>query len=136
MKQFIARTLTLIAVTVTGLTATAHAQSPSVLKVDIPFTFSFGRQTFPAGNYVLLQTPGFLTLRDQRSRTLATALTQDVLSRTPAVKPTLKFKAAAGQHILTEVWYQESIGQQLLLPRYGKSPDRQFAGENRAGGQP
>ena len=136
MKQLIARTLTLIALAAAGLTATAHAQSQVVLKADIPFAFTFGRQTFPAGNYVLLQTPGFLTLRDQQRRTLATVLTQDVLSHTPAVKPTLKFKATAGQHILTEVWHQEATGRQLLLPTSGKNPERQLAHDNVPAGQP
>ena len=134
MKQLVA--LTLIVFVVVGLTATAHAQSQSVLKANIPFAFTFGRQTFPAGNYLLLRTPGFIELRDQRGRTLATVLTQDVLSRTPAVTPTLKFKATAGQHILTEVWHQEATGQQLLLPTGRKNPERQITHEDKPGGQP
>ena len=136
MKPVIARTLTLIALAVASVTAAAHGQSESVIKASIPFTFSFGRQTFPAGNYSLLQTPGLLTLQDQRSRTLATALTQNVFSFTVGSKPTLRFKTAAGRHILMEVWNRESTGQQLVLPRSGKNPERQLAHDNVPAGQP
>ena len=48
MKNLIARTLTLLMLAVSGLTM-ASAQTTSVIKVNVPFEFSFADRTFPAG---------------------------------------------------------------------------------------
>jgi hypothetical protein len=103
----------MFAVVVLG--ATAPAQSIQVIKVNIPFEFSFGDHSFPAGQYSLVQPrPHFLELRDSREHFIAQILTGDVYSRTPAASTTLKFYSSGGRHVLAEVWErQESSGEQL-----------------------
>ena len=49
MKHLIARTLTSLTLAVVGLAVTAPAQSAETIQASIPFEFSFGDQTFPAG---------------------------------------------------------------------------------------
>jgi hypothetical protein len=119
MKKLIARTLMSVTFAIIGLAATAPAQSVQVIKVNIPFEFSFGNRSFPAGPYSLVQPrPHFLELRDSRGHFIAQVLTGDVYARTPATSTKLKFYSSDGRHVLAEVWErQESSGEQLYLPK-------------------
>jgi hypothetical protein len=115
MKNLIARTFMSVMFAVMALAVTSPAQSIQVIKVDIPFEFSFGGHSFPAGAYSLVQPrQHFLELRDSRERFIAQVLTGGVYSRTPAASTQLKFYSSNGQHILAEVWErQESSGERL-----------------------
>jgi hypothetical protein len=119
MKNLMARTFMSVMFAVAGLGATAPAQSIQVIKVDIPFEFSFGDHNFPAGQYLLARPrPHFLELRDSREHFIAQVLTGDVYSRTPATSTKLKFYSTGGRHVLAEVWErQESSGEQLYQPK-------------------
>jgi hypothetical protein len=120
MKQLIARTLTSLMLVVVWLAATAQAQStPLVIKVNIPFEFNIGDQTFPAGAYSLVQPlQNFVALRDARGRTIASAFTSGLESSTAQVNSKLTFTSVAGQNVLSEIWRQDShLGQKLLATR-------------------
>jgi len=112
------RTFAVFGFVIAALALSAQAQSTSSrMEAAIPFAFTFGRQTFPAGNYSLRQAGGVLALLDQQGRTIGMALTQDVYSQGLGGAPTLKFHAVAGQHILTEVWDRDGAGHQLYPVR-------------------
>jgi hypothetical protein len=119
MKNLIARTLMSVMFVAVVLVATVPAQSIQVLKVNIPFEFSFGDHNFPAGQYSLVQPrPHFLELRDSREHFIAQVLTGDIYSRRPATSTKLNFYSSDGRHILAEVWErQESSGEQLYQPK-------------------
>jgi hypothetical protein len=51
MKTFLTRFLLLAFVVVLGLGAAGQAQAQTVVKCDVPFTFSLGGQVFPSGVY-------------------------------------------------------------------------------------
>ena len=123
MKNLIARMLMSVMFVVIALAATSPAQSIQVIKVNIPFEFSFGGHSFPAGAYSLVQPrPHFLELRDSRERFIAQVLTGGVYSRDPATSTNLKFYSSNGRHILAEVWERrESSGKLLLQPK--SAPD-------------
>ena len=53
MKSFIVRIFAPMLFLVMGMAMAAPAQTISTIKVSIPFEFSFGDKTFPAGNYAL-----------------------------------------------------------------------------------
>jgi hypothetical protein len=119
MKNLIVRTLMSIIFAVMALAATSRAQSIQVIKVNIPFEFSFGGHSFPAGEYSLVQPrPHFLELRDSRAHFIAQVLTGGIYSRTPATSTNLKFYSSNGRHMLAEVWErQESSGERLYQPK-------------------
>jgi len=118
MKQLIARTLTSLLLVVVWLAATAHAQSTSwVIKVNIPFEFNVGDQSFPAGNYSLVQPlQHLLVLRDARGQTIASVFTGGIDSPTPVASTKLKFDSFGGRHILSEVWQQQQSTGERLYP--------------------
>ena len=116
MKKLIARSIASILLSVLSLDLIAHAQSPErTIKANIPFEFSVGNRSFPAGRYSLVRVqPFLLELRDPEGRVLANVLTQSVQSQTAPAEPKLLFDNEGGGHALTQVWQEnESIGQQL-----------------------
>jgi hypothetical protein len=119
MKKLIARTFMSVMFVAVVLAATAPAQSIQVIKVNIPFDFSFDGRMHPAGQYSLVQPrPHFLELRDSQAHFIAQVLTGEVYSRRPATSTTLRFYSSDGRHILAEVWErQESSGEQLYQPK-------------------
>lgn len=122
MKNCVKRTLTSLLLGVLALAYTAHAQrTQPVIKVNIPFEFNVGDQTFPAGNYSLVRLqPALLELRDAENRSLTTVVTNFVQALTPAVAPKLQFYTEGARHELAQVWQEdESIGQQLQRPKSG-----------------
>jgi hypothetical protein len=109
MKSFIARIFASMLVVIMGMAASAQAQTISTIKVSIPFEFSFGTKTFPAGNYALLQpSEHFLVLRDSEGNNVAEVPTQFVESFRPADGTKLKFYPSNGKYTLAEVWLRES----------------------------
>ena len=141
MKRFIANTLTGLMLAVLGMAITATAETITVIKVNIPFEFTFGDHTFPAGDYSLTQPlQHVLTLRNARGRVLGSALTDSVDSRTPGISTKLRFTSVAGQHILSEVWQdQEASGEQLSYAKPRTQLVERASTESRQtsqGGQP
>ena len=118
MTHPIARTLTSLMLVVVGLAMRVQAQS-AVIRVNIPFEFSFGDHTFPAGDYFLVQPRQHLVLlRDWQKRSIAQVLTVGICSLTPAAATKLKFDYFGGQHVLTEVWQEhDSSGERLNSTR-------------------
>jgi hypothetical protein len=117
MKHIVARTLTLLMLVVMGLMMISQAQSMQVIKVQIPFEFTFGDHTFSAGDYSLVQPlQHLLVLRDSRGHTIAQTFTGGVESVTPADVTKLSFYFSGGQHVLAEVWQQRETSGERLYP--------------------
>jgi hypothetical protein len=119
MKNLIAHTLMSAMLVIVGLVVAAPAQSIRVVRVKVPFEFSFGDHSFPAGQYTLVSPQRhLLELRDSRERFIAQVLTGDIYSRIPATSTKVKFYSSNGRHFLAEVWErQESSGEQLYPPK-------------------
>jgi hypothetical protein len=120
MENFVERTLTSFLLSVLAFAGTAHAQrAERVIKANIPFEFSVGDQTFPAGNYLLVSAaPAQLELRDAENRSLTKMLTDPVQTLETPASPKLLFYSEGGQQALARVWQEDySIGQELRLPK-------------------
>ncbi len=123
MKQLITRTLTSLVLVVVWLAGTAYAQVTNwIIKINIPFEFNIGDQTFPAGHYSLVQPlQHFLVLRDARGQTIASTFTSGIESSTAPATSKLKFDSIAGQNVLIEVWRQDDHSGQKLYPTVTRS---------------
>jgi hypothetical protein len=117
MKK-IAANLVLLVTFVFLLTAAGYSQQ-LVLKADVPFEFTVGKKTFPAGEYHVVRTaPHTLSLRDSNGGVLMSVVTEPVLSLMSRSNPRLKFETVGGQYILTEVWPEGAhTGYELLAQK-------------------
>jgi hypothetical protein len=112
------RILALLAMSVLLAASAAEAQStPKVVKATIPFDFTVGGHTLPAGDYSFV-TPAsnFLQVRDRRGHSLLTAITGSVEAAAPSVAPKLHFRIEGGQHFLVRIWQEGSRNGQELFP--------------------
>ena len=116
MNRFIAQTVAGLMLALLGMTMTASAETVKVIKVNIPFQFTFGDRTFPAGVYSVTQPlQNVVSLRNERGETLGSVLADGIDSPSASAVSKLRFTMIAGQHILSEVWREEeTTGQRLL----------------------
>jgi len=87
----------------------------SIVRAEIPFSFTLAGQSFPPGEYSWVSTePYTLTLRDQNGRILTTVLVHSVESDTTPDSPRVRFYVEGDRHELAEVWEANNrIGYQL-----------------------
>jgi hypothetical protein len=93
-----------------------HAQSG--IRVNVPFDFASGGQTFPSGQYTLKPLPQFphtMLLQSQSGRTLSYIGTNPMQSRDVAGSTKLIFNRYGGQFFLTQMWIAGSeIGWETM----------------------
>jgi hypothetical protein len=121
MKRITAK-ITSLMVIVLLWAAAGHAQyAPRlILKVDVPFEFSVGNKTFPAGSYQVVRiAPYMLALHDSKNGFLASVVTAPVVSRKARFTPTLQFEVDGEQHVLSQVWPGSgtTTGYELPVPK-------------------
>jgi hypothetical protein len=95
---------------------TGHAQQ-TILTTKVPFEFTVGNRTLPAGDYrVVLISPDVLSLRDAEGSTLATIVTTQAISFAKPLNAKLMFKVENGRYALSQLWTGDStIGYQLWV---------------------
>jgi len=111
--------LTILAAAVL-LVASAHAQfAPMMLKASVPFEFSVGKKSYPAGDYLIQRTgPNTLSLRSAEGQFLAVIQTGPVQSLNQRASSVLRFRTVGGRHVLEQVWQSgTTLGYQLGVPR-------------------
>jgi hypothetical protein len=115
MQQLMKHVFTSLLLLVVWGAGSAYAQSPAVMRFNIPFTFNVGDKTFPPGQYSIAQPmQQFLVLRNERGQTIASTLTQGIESWTVPEISKLRFRSVDGQNVLSEVWRQDdSLGHRL-----------------------
>jgi hypothetical protein len=105
MNQKKLRIMTALVGAVLWLTSAVQAQYVThLMKVSVPFEFTFGDKLFPAGDYVVMSTPIRIELRDQRGQVIATAVYHGVQSLNAAESAKLVFTADDRGHALRQVW--------------------------------
>ena len=94
--------------------AQGHVQG---MQTQVPFDFSVRDQQFAAGKYVLLRDNGFLHIRDEQGKVVATVLTNSVVMQTAPQDSKLLFYEYHGRHLLTRIqWEGDSTGSELVAP--------------------
>jgi hypothetical protein len=115
MKRIIANVSSLMAVVVLFVAA-GFAQSRTI-KADVPFEFSVGQNTYPAGQYWIMQiAPHILALRDGNNAFVALAMTQP-MSSLSTFNPKLRFEIKDGRTALSEVWSDGATGYKLPVSK-------------------
>jgi hypothetical protein len=93
-----------------------HAQiGGDVLKVKVPFSFSVGTGTFPAGEYSLKPLlPHTMLLRNQRGQVLTSIGTNSIESTDVQRSVKLVFNGYDGHYFLAQIWKEgDNIGKEL-----------------------
>lgn len=118
MKKITAKAALLMTF-VFGLTVAGYSQQP-LLKANVPFEFSVGPKTFPAGEYQVIRiSPQVLTLRASDSSSVTTFVTEPITTLLSRENPKLKFETAGGQYVLTEIWPDGAAsGFQLVAKKH------------------
>jgi len=123
-------------VTVAGLsTAKAQTIRNAQLRANIPFTFSFGEKTLPAGEYILERmNPNsptkILQLRSKDGHDSVLVLTNSVIGKIQS-NARFVFHHYSDGYFFAQAWLpSDSIGMQALKSRTEKS--RELAREKRS----
>ena len=106
--------------------ASVHAQAPSKVEVNIPFEFSAGKTTLPAGVYTIKRPSGNnVTLRskDRQSSVILNAPVTNNSSDPNAVER-LVFERYGDQLALAQIWLTADTGRQVWTNKKGQKSEQ------------
>ena len=122
MKRYITTVLTLLVITVGCAVGTAAAATGTIAKANIPFEFSVGNRTYPAGNYSLAQpSQNLIALYDENGRNVGLVIAPVETTFQPPTDSKLKFELVNGRHVLTEVWTAGETTGSVFMVKGSKS---------------
>ena len=126
MKNTIYRFVAIFGVFLGFAVASVHAQAPSKLEVNIPFEFSAGKTTLPAGVYSIKRMSGnTVTLRSedgQSSVILNAPVTHN--STDPNAVERLVFAKHGERYALSQIWLTADSGRQVWTDKKGDRSER------------
>ena len=114
MKRILTSAFSLMVITLLSNTV-GFAQT---FNLNVPFEFSAGQKTFPAGVYQVVKVADHtVALRNTDNEAVALFMTEPMASLT-VLTPKLKFvELEDGRFVLSEVWASGGTGYKLSLPR-------------------
>ena len=137
MKKQLYMVVTIIAlITVAGLSS-ARAQTTVLLKANVPFEFSVGSKTMPAGQYTVRCTnpssdKKVLQLRSSHGHESALVITSSVIGKGQDDSK-LVFNRYGDQYFFAQAWLpSESTGMQAPKSRTEKRIARELAANKQA----
>jgi hypothetical protein len=122
MKKRIYKIFTILNLFIALATLPAYAESPGAIKTDIPFAFTVGETTLPAGKYdIKLPSASGLESRivisSADGRLTCIALTLPSRAKRTIKKPEIIFTRVGDRYFLSHIYTTAlSIGQKLPLP--------------------
>ena len=117
--------------------AGVNAQAPSRVEVNIPFEFSAGKTTLPAGIYSIKRMSGNnVTLRskDGHSSVILNAPVTDTSSDPNAVER-IVFEKYGDQYALAQIWLTANTGREIWIDKKGAKSERIAIALERNNGQ-
>jgi hypothetical protein len=117
MKSF--RLFTMLGLTFVMIAATAMAQTPEQITIDLPFEFTVARQTLPAGNYTIKSlSPSRLLIRSRDGHEAVIASVYAVQAKETPADARLVFLRYGDQHFLYRMFVPGTdMGRQLSPSR-------------------
>jgi hypothetical protein len=104
--------LTGLSLAVLSFVASAHAQSDAHrMTANIPFEFTVGNVSLPAGQYEFLRAgagANIILVRDADGRTRFTVPTGSIQGNGFPEKSALKFATVDGRHVLVQIWNESA----------------------------
>ena len=121
MKNQTCRLVAILGIFLGLAVASVHAQAPSKVEVSIPFEFSAGKTTLPAGVYSIKRMSGNnVTLRseDGKSSVILNAPVTDT-STDPNAVERLVFARYGDVYALSQIWLTADTGRQVWTNKKG-----------------
>jgi hypothetical protein len=106
--------------------ASVNAQAPSKVEVNIPFEFSAGKTTLPAGVYSIKRMSGNnvrLRSEDGHSSVILNAPVTNSSSEPNAVER-IVFERYGDQFALAQIWLTADSGRQIWTDKKGAKSER------------
>ena len=116
MKMQVLKNLSRLSLAVTLAVAAVYANPAGPLKADVPFDFSVGGETLPAGVYTVMPmtTQNVLRIRREDGRAAALVITNDAPARRGQDQTRLGFHRYGDRYFLAQVWTAgDSNGREL-----------------------
>lgn len=118
--------------TLAAAVASASAQSFTNIRANIPFDFTVGGKTLPAGKYTVQRinpnSADTLLIRSEDGKAGAIGLTNAVQASTSPAQAKLIFHRYGNSYFLSEVWTDgDDIGRRLLKSRSERELDQELA---------
>jgi hypothetical protein len=131
-KEFLKGFTMLTAILVIALASaviTANAQSSRYVGSTIPFEFTVGDTTLPAGEYRITPALGnALAVRNRDANVSVMRLTNEIERRGNKKHSRLVFRQYGHKYFLAEVWSgADATGRQLAKSRKERAIEREFA---------
>ncbi|HEV7475346.1 MAG TPA: hypothetical protein VGN90_14930 [Pyrinomonadaceae bacterium] len=107
----------LVAIALVNAAATVNAQSSNKVVADIPFEFSVGYKTMPAGKYLVqsLASPSNgLLIQSADAKSSAVRLSDATIATKNNSQARLVFHRYGERYFLAQVWSGAEAGRQLL----------------------
>jgi hypothetical protein len=126
MKNQTYRLVAILGIFLGFAVASVQAQAPSKVEVNIPFEFSAGKTTLPAGVYTIKRMSGNnVTLRSQdgHSSVILNAPVTNTSSDPNAVER-LVFERYGEQFALSQIWLTADTGRQIWIGKKGVKSER------------
>lgn len=115
MKTF--RLFTTLMLTLVVIAATARAQAPEKITVDLPFDFTVANHTLPAGNYTIKPlSPSRLLIRSEDGHKAVIASAYAVQARQAPADAKLVFLRYGDQHFLYQMFVPGTDSGRQLSP--------------------
>jgi hypothetical protein len=116
MKQHRIRLLAPFIITFAMTVGLVQAQSPSPVAVKIPFSFTVGETTLPAGQYwIKPHSANLLAIQSNDGQVRAIVIARSVYNHAPEIRSKLTFNQYDGQFFLSEVWTSGgTVGRKLF----------------------
>ena len=132
MKKEILSVFTMLILTLALAVGTAHAQTARHLTASIPFQFTIGNQTLPAGDYTIdsiNQDSGksALRFRSKDGRVTRLVIMNPTQRGLDPEKASLVFHRYGDSYFLAEVWAGDPYGLTLPRSRSERDMERELA---------
>ena len=119
------RTLLTIAWLLGTVSAYVHAETQPLLKASIPFSFTVGDQSFPAGDYTIstvqVQARDVILLQSSDGQRASFAPTHPSYLAGPSAQTKLIFQHYGSEYFLSQIWtLGRTSGRELVLPNHAK----------------
>jgi Na+-translocating ferredoxin:NAD+ oxidoreductase RnfD subunit len=121
MRKQAIKIVTMFSLLLMLTTAAVHAQSKRI-SIDIPFSFTVGQKTLPAGEYTVEpnrgDSPTVWLIQSKSGHDGVLFITSSAWARETKDKTRLVFNSYEGQYFLSQIWNAgDNNGRELQVPR-------------------